>query len=151
MNNKEVNILINDLDWNLSEKKIENAINKLVKMDDDKLHLLLQPRYEKRYWHNAAIVIKRIGYPRIKIIIPGLLEWLQDMNWPGATTVVEILSEIDKDILIHYLEAVLIEAKTTNDTLWITWIKEELIEKMGIVMEDFIDENNYKILDLSEW
>ena len=151
MNKVEVNKLIDALDWNATSEETENAIERLVNLDDDRLYLLLQPRCDKRYWDNAAIVISKIGYPRIKSIIPGLLRWLQDMNWPGAMTVVETLQKVDKNVLIYYIEQALLKAKATNDTSWITWIKEELIEPLEIGIEDFINKSNYEILQLCEW
>ena len=151
MNKSEANRLIDDLDWNATPEETENAMERLVNLDDDKLYLLLQPRYDKRYWYNAAIVISKIGYPRIESIIPGLLRWLQDMNWPGALKVVETLQKVDRNVLIYYIEQALTKAKATNDTLWITWIKEELIELLEIGIEDFINKSNYRILQLSEW
>lgn len=147
----DANRLIDDLDWDATPEEAENAIEKLVNLDDDKLYLLLQPRCDKRYWDTAAIVISKIGYPRIESIIPGLLRWLQDMNWPGALKIVETLQKVDKNVLIYYIEQALLKAKSTDDTLWITWIKEELIEPMKIGIEDFINKSNYEILQLCEW
>lgn len=100
----------------------------MLNIDEDNLYMLLQPRCNKDYWENSAILIKQLGYPRIKSIIPGLLEWIQDMNWPGAQIVFEVLRDIEKKDLQVYIEEALEEALSHKDTVWVGWIKE-LIKK----------------------
>lgn len=75
--------LIQKLDWDTSEGEQAEAIQKLQDIQDAELHLLLQP-LGKEYWDGAAEVIVKLGYPRVKPILPGLLEWIQDTNWPGS-------------------------------------------------------------------
>ena len=60
-----------------------NAMDLLKNIDDEKIGMLVQP-IGKPCWENSAIVLKKIEYPRIKQVIPKLLEWLQDMNWSAA-------------------------------------------------------------------
>ncbi|MCT4509582.1 MAG: DUF5071 domain-containing protein [Tepidibacter sp.] len=121
----------------------------MLLIDKEKVELLLQP-IDKCYWENSAIVLNKIGYPHNKLAISGLLEWLQDMNWPGAMTARKTLMNIDKKILIPYIEDSLSKAKNENDTIWITEIKE-LVEDMNISEIDFLNENIYEIISLSEW
>jgi hypothetical protein len=49
----------------------------------------------KALWENEAGILKNIGYPKNKYTIPGLLEWLQDLNWPGALISMEALIAIE--------------------------------------------------------
>lgn len=138
--------LLEKLSWRIPKDIQEAAINELACLEDDKLHMLLQP-IDKDYWENAAIVLKKIGYPRIKGIIPGLIMWLQDANWPGTDIVIEILSEVDKKELLPHIERALIEAG--YDDTWIYGIKL-LVDRMKLTESDFSSSEMYRILDM-EW
>lgn len=80
---EDVSSLIKKLSWDTPEEEKEDAIDKLQYIMDEDLHLLLQP-ISKDYWDGAAETVVRLGYPRVKSILPGLLQWIQDTNWPGA-------------------------------------------------------------------
>ncbi|WP_239616830.1 DUF5071 domain-containing protein [Cohnella mopanensis] len=68
----------------------------------------------------------------LEIYIPELLEGIQDMNWPNAEQVVEILKPLSKQSIPH-VKAVL----KTNDTIWIYWVLTQLVctWPKGIVKE----------------
>lgn len=142
------NELINDLNWNMPEETQRKAIENLIDIDEENIHLLVLPG-DKSMWENAAIVLKEIGYPKIKPIISELFNWLQDMNWPGAWTVFEILKTIDKLILTPHIEVTLRKAASEEDNMWITAIKD-LTKEMRISEEDFQDKETYKLLELAE-
>lgn len=80
---EDIQKLIEDLSWDNPKDVVDKAINQLLKIDDEQVTLLLQP-VNKSCWENAAKVLQMIGYPRNKLALPGLIEWLRDMNWPGA-------------------------------------------------------------------
>lgn len=42
-----------------------------------------------------------VGFPGINVILPQLLEWLQDRNWPVAYEVLDLLSNADVEIVPH--------------------------------------------------
>ena len=42
-----------------------------------------------------------VGFPGIDPILPQLLMWLQDLNWPVAYEVLELLSDADAEIVPH--------------------------------------------------
>ena len=56
---------------------------------------------------------KRLSFEEIKPIIPDLLEWLQDRNWPIAGPVAEILTPFSDSIVPE-----IIKILKTNDGLW---------------------------------
>lgn len=132
--------LLEKLSWHMPKEVQEAAINELASIQDDELYMLLQPN-NKDCWENAAITLKKIGYPRIKKIFPELIIWLQDINWPGATVVMEILSKIDKDELLPYIENALIEAG--YDDSWIYGIKM-LVDEMKLTDSNFSSSEAYK-------
>lgn len=84
----------------------------------------MQP-LSKSYWDGAAEVLVNLGYPRVKMILPGLLEWIQDLNWPGAERIAAFLSEIG-DPLIPHVKNVL--RNHHDDEEWILWILEFIVD-----------------------
>ncbi len=115
--------LIDDLDWNKPIETQENAIKNLKNISEKDLCKLIQPK-SKNCWENAAKVINIIGYPKIKTIIPDLLEWLKDLNWPGAVIIVDTLRNIEMGEINEFIKEALIKAESENDELWKSGIEE---------------------------
>lgn len=57
--------------------------------------------------------LKKLSFEEIKPIIPDLLEWLQDMNWPIAGPVAEILKPFSDNIVPE-----IIKILKTTDGFW---------------------------------
>ncbi|CAM3054870.1 DUF5071 domain-containing protein [Hathewaya histolytica] len=128
------NILLN-LSWNLSLDIQEEAICNIASIIDLNPKELLQPG-SKEYWQNAAKVLFKLGYPKIREVIPGLLRWLQDINWPGSNIVMEVLGTIPKHVFIPYLEDAVIESLSEDDDIW--------IEGLSYFLEQFdLKESNF--------
>jgi len=64
----------------------------------------------------TADKLKQYSYSEIKPIVPDLLEWIQDMNWPVAKTVADYLITISE-----YLTDEIIEILNGNDSMWKYW------------------------------
>jgi hypothetical protein len=60
--------------------------------------------------------LKNYSYSELKPIIPELLEWLQDLNWPVAKPVSEYLKCITENISLEILDVL-----RTNDAVWKYW------------------------------
>ncbi|MBF7090311.1 DUF5071 domain-containing protein [Flavobacterium sp. ALJ2] len=60
--------------------------------------------------------LKNYSYSELKPIIPELLEWLQDLNWPVAKLVSEYLESITENISLEILDVL-----KTNDAVWKYW------------------------------
>lgn len=139
-----------DLSWDSSDEAKKRAVNGLLLIDDKDMHLLLQPS-GKGVWDGAAEVITMIGYPRVKVILSGLLEWLQDMNWPGAQQIAEFLRSIGSPVVPHIRE---ILKQHPDDEIWIYWLFELFIddwEKGNVVQiqDELIDISKGRLNDLS--
>ncbi|OZQ67434.1 hypothetical protein CA600_08640 [Paenibacillus sp. VTT E-133280] len=126
---ENVSNVIKKLSWGTPEDEKEEAMKKLQYIRDEDLHLLLQP-ISKEYWDGAAETVIRLGYPRVKSILPGLLEWIQDRNWPGAGEIADFLLEIG-DPMIPYVKDVL--NQHSEDQEWVYWIFEVLINHWNTV------------------
>ena len=61
--------------------------------------------------------LKKLSFEEIKPIIPDLLEWLQDINWPIPNSISDVLKPF-ADKLTPYLLKIL----KTNDGTWKLWI-----------------------------
>ena len=49
--------------------------------------------------HEKVKRIKELGYPKIKPILPELLEWIQDVNWPIARDLIPFFQSIGNEII----------------------------------------------------
>ena len=136
--------LIRDLDWSKPEEVQKKSIEQLLKMHDSELIFLAQQNElcHKYCWHNAAAILKAIGYPRIRPVIPYLMEWFQDINWPGVVTIVETLRTINPNELIPYIEEASKRSIDENDDCWafglVTLIRE--LDLTPIVNKDIYNE-----------
>ena len=62
----------------------------------------------------TAEKLKNYSYEDLKEIIPDLLEWLQDLNWPVAKPVSECLESINDKITTELLSIL----KSHDDEIW---------------------------------
>ena len=66
-----------------------------------------------------------LGYPKIRPILPQLLEWIQDMNWPVAQKIAPFLASIGNDI-IPEIKKIL----QTDDYIWQYNCLLEIVSKL---------------------
>ncbi|WP_342573428.1 DUF5071 domain-containing protein [Solibacillus sp. FSL K6-1781] len=77
--------------------------------------------------HDIAAV-EKLGTMEVESVIPllpQLLEWVQDMNWPIAEPMVELL--------LHYpneLTPLVEEVLLGDDDMWIYWCLVEIVPKL---------------------
>jgi len=122
MNEPErIHELIKFLHWDTPKSVIENVIKELVQIDNQYLPFLLQPM-GKAYWDNAALVLSEIEYVRLEPLIPGMIEWMRDLNWPGAMTIANLLCNIGEAVVPH-LKIYFLE----SDDQLISWILSEIV------------------------
>ena len=85
----DIDKIMEMLDWNNSIEDqalaIESAKN--VKC----INVFLQPGspYGKRVWDNCAKILSARSDKELAPYLIPLLEWLQDLNWPGALTILD--------------------------------------------------------------
>ena len=72
------------------------------------------------------------GFPRVEPILPALLEWLQDLNWPVARVLAPFLASIGEPMIPH-LERIF----STDDYIWQYWIIECLIARNQVLRRHF--------------
>lgn len=69
----------------------------------------------------ARKVVAR-GYPAVAPILPELLEWVKDMNWPVAEVLAPFFAGIGLP-LAHELRRIL----RTEDTMWKYWVLTAIV------------------------
>lgn len=150
MTKEEVLVEIENLSTKSGNDAAEQSIERLVSIEDEFIDLLIHPGNDKSLWENAAIVLSRIGYPRIKHVIPHLLRCLQDVNWPGTKTIVNLLSQTDATFLIPHLRTAILEAYRDEDYLWLGGLKM-LVKKHQIAIDELGSIEFQRILDRVDW
>lgn len=73
----------------------------------------------------AVKKLKKMDRNEILPLLPSLMEWIQDINWPIAKDVAQLLLTYPEDI-IHLIKMVL----ATNDEPWKYWCLEYLVKEL---------------------
>ncbi len=70
----------------------------------------------------AVARLKAASEERVAPLVPTLLEWLQDINWPVARPIAEVLREHPTE-LVEPIRAVL----NGDDDIWKFWVLAEVV------------------------
>lgn len=109
---------IDDLSWYKDTATQTKAIEYLSNRNELDLEKLVLP-IAKSYWENASIVLCSYCDDKLVEILPELLVWLQDINWPGALRINNRISLIDKSKTMSCILDTMNEAVQLNDEMWI--------------------------------
>lgn len=71
---------------------------------------------KNKYDIATANRLKDYSYKEIKTIVPELMEWIQDMNWPVARPVANYLKSISENLTDN-----IIKILRGNDEIWKYW------------------------------
>ena len=113
--------LFDMLSWNSDEETQRKGIElaKNVRC----FSVFLQPRgleHSKDVWENCAKILAAYSDETLKYCLQELLEWLADMNWPGAEIVLQRLIEFrDPKLLSLFIEHCVKEALVCDDQAWL--------------------------------
>lgn len=116
------------LDWNneLEEQKKGIELAKSIK----NINVFLQPLHpntNKNVWDNCA---KVLASKEDKVLLPyttALLEWLQDLNWPGALVILERLKHYKaSDSFVLFVTECINRAIACNEQIWLDNLSELL-------------------------
>lgn len=62
------------------------------------------------------------GFPAVEPVLPALLEWMQDINWPVAQTLQPFLASIGVPLAPHVRHVL-----ETKDEIWKYWVVRYLV------------------------
>lgn len=116
----DITEIMDMLDWHMSSEIQLEGIS-LARNIETIIPFIqpLTPKYNKNVWGNCAVIISERSDEEIKPHLPEVLEWLQDMNWPGAFCILDRLQKYeDIDSLNKSLMICLRKAKMLNDETW---------------------------------
>jgi hypothetical protein len=106
-------------------KDLDKLLKNLDDINDEQIKELT--KYVKSSL--AGKILKSLGYPRVKNVIPELLEMLQDCNWSAANHVDELLVSIGKPVIPFIKE---IFNKVKNDDVWHYWILRRVVSNWPV-------------------
>jgi len=147
MTPKEIETLCDEYPHMSREAQLA-LVDRIRALPDEELRFLILPGH-KWYWWGAAEIIQQLGPARIECMLPHLLVWLQDVNWPGTENILQVLSAVDKAVLMPSIEETLLLAAQNGDGMWIGGISL-LLERANIQKEDFSSPDIYDLLALSD-
>lgn len=82
------------------------------------LSVLIMPIEDKSTWENCAKVLISKSDRELEPYFLSLFEWLQDMNWPGASLIYDRLLGVNEESLLLSHKTSLNIAIRTNDAIW---------------------------------
>ena len=115
----DIDYIMNLLDWNNSKTK--QLLGLKLAQNIKCISFFLQPGnpYGKRVWENCAKVLSERSDEELTPYLIELLEWLQDMNWPGAFCILDRIKIFKKeDSLDFALNYCMKCAVAVGDTTW---------------------------------
>lgn len=118
----DIDTLFEMLDWNASEavQAEGRKIASQVKCYD----VFLQPKIGKGVWDNCALILSQKSDKELEPLVPDMLEWIADMNWPGAEHIWNrLLLYKSHEWLRHCLEDA-IQKSTGYDNCWLVMLQE---------------------------
>lgn len=80
--------------------------------------LIPKPKHD----HEVISELKELSFEQIKPILPQLLEWLQDMNWPIGRSIADVLKPFANRITSE-----IIKVLRSNDSMWELWVLINLV------------------------
>ena len=115
----DMNEIMDMLDWN-RDSDIQEEGRQLAE-NIKCLNVFMQPldkQYNKNVWENCALILSKKSDDLLEPYVFDLLEWLQDMNWPGADIIYQRLLLVSMNYIdVPYRES-FEKACKSKDTVW---------------------------------
>jgi len=119
MNQHQAEIL-EDLAWDNAPSQIKAGF--ISALQEAEHSYLIRPTEYVRSWENASIVFLMLSDTEIEQYLLDLLNWLKDLNWPGAEFILKRLQRVSSDLLCVPLENAAKLASASHDEQWLAWI-----------------------------
>ncbi len=116
----DIDYIMELLDWNNSIEKQEQGVE--LAQNVKCINAFLQPGnryYGKNVWDNCAKILSARSNEELSPYLIELMEWLQDMNWPGAFCILDRLKGMVNEPLFQYSYTICLKcAKALDDEAW---------------------------------
>ena len=116
----DITDIMDMLDWHMSSEIQSKGIS-LARNAETIIPFIqpITPKHNKNVWDNCAKIIAERSDMELGPFLVDLLEWLQDMNWPGALCILNRLNKYsDKVLLDSAINTCIKRAKQLDDTIW---------------------------------
>lgn len=115
-----ITIIMDMLDWEMSPEIQEEGRILATNLKCVKPFIQpVTPQHNKNVWENCALVLAEKNDEELKPYLVPLLEWLQDLNWPGAFLVCDRVQKyLDNDSLKKAVDICIERAQKDNDEVW---------------------------------
>lgn len=108
------------LDWNNTLLEQNEGIKMAKEVEN--INVFIQPRnekYNKNVWENCARVLYERTDEELSPYLIELLEWLQDLNWPGAFIILNRLRKYRDDSSYALAHNICIKySQALEDDVW---------------------------------
>jgi hypothetical protein len=115
-----IDYIMDLLDWNNSIEKQEQGVE--LAKNVNCINVFLQPGgryYGKNVWDNCAKILSARSNEELSPYLIELMEWLQDMNWPGAFCIFNRLKGMKNEQLFQYSYTICLKyARALDDDVW---------------------------------
>lgn len=115
-----IDYIMSLLDWNKNIADQAEGIKMAENIEN--INVFLQPcskKYNKNVWDNCAKILSERTDEELSPYLVELLEWLQDLNWPGAFCILDRLQKYaDKPSYNRALNTCLKYAQALEDDVW---------------------------------
>ena len=102
------------------------------------------PGYNKNVWENCAKILADKTDKILNPYLIKLLEWIKDLNWPGALIIINRLKKIyDTEMLSFAVKECIRIASVTDNHIWLENLSELLDNKK---LKEKLPEDVLKIL-----
>ena len=116
----DITKIMDMLDWNMSTEVQCQGIKRGIRTGAVIPFLQpLTPKHNKNVWENCATILVEKNDEELTPYLVQLLEWIQDMNWPGAFYIFNRLQKYSNNILIcNAIQTSIQKAKSCSDKVW---------------------------------
>ena len=123
----DIDTLFEMMDEDQPTEVQEEAIREARKIKS--LSVFMQPIEYKLSWKNCAKVICEKTDEELNSYIYDMLEWLKDLNWPGAFLIMERLEKMDPQLLLDVTIYEVKQALLLKDNEWLIYMSYLLKNK----------------------
>lgn len=122
----DIKHIMHMINWDNDQQTQEKGIQLARRVKDIKLFIQPTEYGNKSVWENCAKVLSEKTDAVLEPYLFSLLEWLQDINWPGAIIVLERLKKYSALKLREPFECCVKQAIKCNDNEWLDYLSELL-------------------------
>lgn len=90
---------------------------------------------------DTAQKVVESNYHDIEFILPHLMVWLQDMNWPVAQVLAPMFANIGKP-----LAPIIASILKSNDEIWKYWVLTTVVDVKGLALANDLQNELHELL-----